>query len=434
MKLVLRVFLALCLLVASSLASAAFPSLKLPFPSGEAWTMTRGYETLPTHKDYGGAFSDDRYALDFAFGNCDQTYGKTILAAASGTVVAITRTEKQSPDSKGGYGNSIVIDHGDGYSTRYAHLKSIKASVARYGAPVNQGQEIGAAGGTGNVVGSACVNTPGVEGVHLHFVLYRNGDGVKPEPMSGYGSFSAGNQYTSTNSQQSPAASVTALSCIYVSSTQQFCWRSSSTSNVLCPAADAWILYNYSNNSSSNKLASDCQTYCTAANQYCMDGTGSHSVDGFGVGGGDSFNLKLDFDIMDPVSGVEWIAGQKDLVPGQVVNLKVQVQAVSGNTSSHMRPGKDRIEVDYYYRTGGEEWTFLVRQYIQATNLPSGGTHTETVQYTIPQGISQISFKVKIDAEDEAYEVNESDNWSRTENFTVFYRRSLKKLLEIIED
>lgn len=168
------------------------------------------------------------------------------------------------------------------------------------------------------------------------------------------------------------------------------------------------------------------------AGQQVANGPGS-KVGGLG-GGSDMFNLKLDFDIMNSSTGQEIVAGTKDLVPGQVVNLKVQVQAKDGNTSSHMRPGKDRIEVDFYVRTGDEEWVFYSRQYIQATNLPSGGTHTETVQYTVPKNVSTVSFKVKIDAEDEAYESNESDNWSRVETFSVFYRRSLKKLLELTED
>lgn len=406
------------LFLASSFAFAAFPSLKLPFPSGEAWTMTRGYSTTPTHIDYGGAFSDDKYALDFAFGTCDQTYGKTILAAASGTVKSISRSENQSPTT--GYGNSVVIDHGDGYSTRYAHLKSIEASVAREGAPVNQGQKIGKAGGTGNVSGSACVNTPGVQGVHLHFVLYRNGDGVKPEPMSGYSSFSAGNQYTSTNSQQSSAASITALSCIYPSSTQQFCWRSNSTSNALCQEADAWVLYDYGIGASYSKSSSDCPAYCVTSNKYCRNVGGSHSVDGFGVGGGDNFNLKVNsFPILN-AANQELIAGQDKLRPGQVLTVKGQVKAVNGNTSTHMRPGKSTVEVDFYVREDDGEWVLITpRGYIQATNLSSGATHTESFVYIVPHGITEVSFKWKLDAEDEAYEANESDNWAEVKTFQV---------------
>ncbi len=51
------------------------------------------------------------------------------------------------------------------------------------------------------------------------------------------------------------------------------------------------------------------------------------------------------------------------------------------------------------------------------------------VQYTVPKSISNVSFKVKIDAEDEAYESNESDNWSRIETFSVYYRTGIHRIL-----
>ena len=60
-----------------------------------------------------------------------------------------------------GYGNEIVIDHGFGYRTRYAHLSKIGVAV---GTPVRRGDQIGAVGSTGKSTGP-----------HLHYeVLYRN--------------------------------------------------------------------------------------------------------------------------------------------------------------------------------------------------------------------------------------------------------------------
>jgi murein DD-endopeptidase MepM/ murein hydrolase activator NlpD len=54
-----------------------------------------------------------------------------------------------------GYGNVVVIDHGGGFSTLYAHESSL---VARDGADVGQGQLIGYCGATGDATGP-----------HLHF-------------------------------------------------------------------------------------------------------------------------------------------------------------------------------------------------------------------------------------------------------------------------
>ena len=65
-----------------------------------------------------------------------------------------------------GYGNVIQIDHGNGYSTVYAHLSVIGVSVC---ASVGAGQWIGSAGNTGNS-----------EGAHLHFEVRQNGGFINP--------------------------------------------------------------------------------------------------------------------------------------------------------------------------------------------------------------------------------------------------------------
>jgi murein DD-endopeptidase MepM/ murein hydrolase activator NlpD len=65
-----------------------------------------------------------------------------------------------------GYGNVIQIDHGNGYSTVYAHLSRIGVGVC---ASVGAGQWIGAAGNTGNS-----------EGAHLHFEVRQNGGFINP--------------------------------------------------------------------------------------------------------------------------------------------------------------------------------------------------------------------------------------------------------------
>lgn len=67
----------------------------------------------------------------------------------------------------GGYGNCIMIDHGNGYVTLYGHLSSISVSV---GQTVSQGATIGAVGSTGNTTGP-----------HLHFEVLKNGTRIDPE-------------------------------------------------------------------------------------------------------------------------------------------------------------------------------------------------------------------------------------------------------------
>jgi murein DD-endopeptidase MepM/ murein hydrolase activator NlpD len=65
-----------------------------------------------------------------------------------------------------GYGNVIQIDHGNGYSTLYAHLSVIGVGVCT---SVGAGQWIGASGNTGNS-----------QGAHLHFEVRQNGGFINP--------------------------------------------------------------------------------------------------------------------------------------------------------------------------------------------------------------------------------------------------------------
>lgn len=66
----------------------------------------------------------------------------------------------------GGYGNMVMIDHGKGWVTLYAHLSSISVSTGEY---VETGQKLGNMGQTGNATG-----------YHLHFEVHKNGDVINP--------------------------------------------------------------------------------------------------------------------------------------------------------------------------------------------------------------------------------------------------------------
>ena len=88
--------------------------------------------------------------------------GLPVLAAAGGTVVSYT--------TYGSYGYSVVVDHGNGLRTRYAHMIPGSVSV-RVGNRVSSGQQIGKIGRSGNVTG-----------YHLHFEVIKNGARVNPLP------------------------------------------------------------------------------------------------------------------------------------------------------------------------------------------------------------------------------------------------------------
>lgn len=89
------------------------------------------------------------------------SYGTAIWAADSGKVVT-------SCDGwNGGWGNYVMIDHGNGMQTLYAHMSSRAVSVGQY---VTAGQVIGYVGSTGMSTGA-----------HLHFEMYENGSRIDPQ-------------------------------------------------------------------------------------------------------------------------------------------------------------------------------------------------------------------------------------------------------------
>jgi murein DD-endopeptidase MepM/ murein hydrolase activator NlpD len=84
--------------------------------------------------------------------------GTPIASAGEGTIVFA--------GLKNGYGNTVIVDHGGGIATLYAHQSQLASTV---GSPVTQGQTIGFVGCTGYCTGP-----------HLHFEVRVNGDPVDP--------------------------------------------------------------------------------------------------------------------------------------------------------------------------------------------------------------------------------------------------------------
>jgi len=86
--------------------------------------------------------------------------GRNIYAAADGRV--------EFMGVKGGYGNVIIINHGNGYKTLYAHQKGFAKGI-RQGRSIKKGTHIGYVGSTGLS-----------SGPHLHLGLYKNGTAIDP--------------------------------------------------------------------------------------------------------------------------------------------------------------------------------------------------------------------------------------------------------------
>jgi hypothetical protein len=177
-------------------------NLRLPWVYGNYGIHYGNSYNCPDH------INRDAYAIDFALTD------KPLDAVFSGRVYTGTMP------SNSGYGNYILLDHGNGWIAIYAHLGDPNHTgfLVSNGQTVQQGQPIGYSGWSGNV------DPPGIGGAHLHFVLRNNafsqdnwssaneiynvGDPQIPEPMSGYTGF--GNYGRCNNNAASPLYSAPA--------------------------------------------------------------------------------------------------------------------------------------------------------------------------------------------------------------------------------
>ena len=119
-----------------------------PCPSSSRITSQYGYRILFGVRDF-------HTGIDIG-----ASHGSNIVAAESGTVILAHY------GWNGGYGNYIIINHGNGITTRYAHASQLYVTD---GQTVTKGQVIAAVGTTGNSTGP-----------HLHFEVRTNGTHRNP--------------------------------------------------------------------------------------------------------------------------------------------------------------------------------------------------------------------------------------------------------------
>ncbi len=119
------------------------------------WPVPGYYNSVSSH--FGPRWGRTHGGIDIAGYNI---YGKNIVAARAGTVITVTYNWS--------LGNYVMISHGNGYVTLYAHMSSTATKV---GTVVKQGDVIGYVGSTGDSTGP-----------HLHFEIRINGTKVDPYP------------------------------------------------------------------------------------------------------------------------------------------------------------------------------------------------------------------------------------------------------------
>lgn len=130
-------------------AAGARSSSTFALPMSGQMTSGYGYRRHPM-----GGGEKFHHGIDIA-----NKEGSDVGAAAAGTVSRV--------GYNGSYGRYIIVTHGGGYETLYAHLSR---QLVRSGQEVDQGQIIGREGDTGRSTGP-----------HLHFEIHKNGHSVDPE-------------------------------------------------------------------------------------------------------------------------------------------------------------------------------------------------------------------------------------------------------------
>ncbi|MBN8208999.1 peptidoglycan DD-metalloendopeptidase family protein [Bacillus sp. NTK071] len=125
-------------------SASAAPLFQMPFPCNQTWTGQ-------TRTNHSPANSVDL--------NRTNDFGDTVVASAAGTAVTVRNLGNTS------YGKYVVIDHGGGWKTYYAHLSAFSVNQ---GESVKKGEKIGEVGSTGNSTGS-----------HLHYEQRYNGNDVQ---------------------------------------------------------------------------------------------------------------------------------------------------------------------------------------------------------------------------------------------------------------
>jgi murein DD-endopeptidase MepM/ murein hydrolase activator NlpD len=134
------------LLMSRSLSERVMPSGK---PVEEGWLSS----LYGKRSDPFTGKQEFHRGLDFA-----GKKGSEVIAAADGVVIWSAR--------RSGYGNTVEVNHGNGYVTRYGHnLKNL----VKVGDTVKKGQQIALMGSTGRSTGP-----------HVHFEVLRNGKSVNP--------------------------------------------------------------------------------------------------------------------------------------------------------------------------------------------------------------------------------------------------------------
>lgn len=131
------------------------PPVPPPPPTGDRFIFPASLSLVTS--EYGQRSGRLHAGMDFSSGSGGGAGGGDPMIASSAGKVQI------SSPSHGGYGETVVLDHGNGLATLYAHMQTGSRTVG-VGAIVTQGQKLGNVGKTGQSFGN-----------HIHFETHEGG-------------------------------------------------------------------------------------------------------------------------------------------------------------------------------------------------------------------------------------------------------------------
>ncbi len=371
----LIIFWLLNFIIVEDVLASSF-NLKIPFSKGEKWKITQGYEgdgwvgNNPTH----AISNKDRYAIDFSLPG-EEDLGKIVLATENG--VAYVKSQIKNGKLEG-YGQYIDIDHGNGLVSRYAHLLSYSVEN---GQQVKQGQEIGRVDNTGYKGGS-----------HLHFAIYQkdiNGSLIpyKPEPMSGYTNFTAGQWYISDNE-------------IYDPNQQP---NTSQTSSQVQPDVSLWSKITSFISDIFSSDGSEVKSEDTQVIAGDGDDTNDFSLSSSTGEGEETYNLQF-------LNSGQTLTAK----PGEVLNLEVKVKNTGTatwqkqNISANVVGGQAMNNVYYH-----PSWVTKLRPAVLNENVVApGGIGTFIFSINTPSTSGDYNFQIQAVRVDNNFSYVQGGVWS----------------------
>lgn len=346
------------------------PVLHLPFSSGASFQCTQ-----PNYGVFSHDFSTTKYALDFG-----APVGTPLIAMASGTAYVYDNPDGYDYESYGGFGCHVKVDHGNGYYTLYAHMRSISVSHGQF---VEVGDSLGLSGGD-NTLNHICNGHSNAQYGHIHIALHQ------------------GNATSQLHSKAVPSnifAAKSSTAKAYLMASSSFATGSAYWSDNIPVNIDDYFT---------------CDSYgCYVCSSPCW-------------GGGQGLS-----DLVVPQIWLDDSSGNEKFLfnSSEQIKIKAKFKNVGASNLNQNIQFKS-------YRSNGEHVDSNKQTVgtgtIQASNLESGETKTETMSIYAPTTPGTYNITACVNTSNSVAEEHENNNCSEEAVFIVVKPFDFLRLMNII--